>query len=512
MGQLVNIAGSPATKTNNAKTAHMALDPRDNVRVIPGSWQTGMGWEKKRPVLVGASNADPQATTQAGAAWLIPKVLTQFAPAMLGTAIFDVSVIALVFWAASGRAGLPISPLLLLFYLSVMLLLAVQEGVYARAREDSQPERAALVKAVLWTTLFTGLALKCASAAWSALFVLLWSCGNVFVLCGWRWVWQILRNRSEARAKRNVLVLGGAASSQGVIDALALDPATGTIEFLAEHHLREAYGAVMLQRLARQGCVDELIISTDDEDITQDAIHQARRSQLDVLVAPNLFGGRARGVESRGGVPLVKVHEQLLPEWGLALKRVLDVLCASAGLLILSLLFVTIATAIKIDSPGPVLYRSTRVGRKGRRFCCYKFRSMVVAADSEKEDLRLQNQRVGAFFKIEDDPRITRVGHFLRRYSLDELPQLWNVVVGEMSLVGPRPHPPDDVERYRVGDLRRLDVIPGITGLWQVTARRDPSFARCVALDVDYIRRWSIRLDFLILWKTLAAVLQGSGA
>jgi lipopolysaccharide/colanic/teichoic acid biosynthesis glycosyltransferase len=136
---------------------------------------------------------------------------------------------------------------------------------------------------------------------------------------------------------------------------------------------------------------------------------------------------------------------------------------------------------------------------------------MCVDADNLKEHLRAHNQRRGPFFKIVDDPRITRIGRFLRRYSLDEFPQLWNVVWGEMSLVGPRPHPIDDFERYDLGDLQRLDVPPGLTGLWQVTARRDPSFERGLALDLEYIRNWSLWGDFQILCKTVAVVFQGSG-
>ena len=136
---------------------------------------------------------------------------------------------------------------------------------------------------------------------------------------------------------------------------------------------------------------------------------------------------------------------------------------------------------------------------------------MIPEAAAAKEELRSCNEREGAFFKISNDPRVTRFGRFLRRYSLDELPQLWNVLRGEMSLVGPRPHPPDDVERYSVEHLQRLDFVPGITGLWQVTARRDRSFERSVTLDVDYIQNWSLALDLWILWKTIPAVFQGSG-
>ena len=195
----------------------------------------------------------------------------------------------------------------------------------------------------------------------------------------------------------------------------------------------------------------------------------------------------------------------------LFLKRLLDVLGASVTLALLLPALVLIGALIVFDSRGPILYCAQRVGRKARPFRCYKFRTMVADADELKEHLREINQRSGPFFKIHDDPRITRVGRFLRRYSLDELPQLWNVLSGEMSLVGPRPHPIDDFAGYETGHLARLDVTPGITGLWQVTARRDPSFERGMELDREYIRRWSLTLDFRIMLRTLVAVVRGGG-
>jgi lipopolysaccharide/colanic/teichoic acid biosynthesis glycosyltransferase len=184
----------------------------------------------------------------------------------------------------------------------------------------------------------------------------------------------------------------------------------------------------------------------------------------------------------------------------------------AAGLLLVAPLLGVIALAIKLDSPGRALYRAPRVGLKGKRFLCHKFRSMIANADDLKEQLRSRNQRRGATFKIVGDPRITRVGRLLRRYSLDELPQLWNVLRGEMSLVGPRPHPVEDFERYGLEDLQRLEITPGLTGLWQVTARHDPSFERNVALDREYIENWTFWSDFRILYKTVSVVLQGSGA
>jgi len=199
------------------------------------------------------------------------------------------------------------------------------------------------------------------------------------------------------------------------------------------------------------------------------------------------------------------------PAWSLAIKRFMDLVLGSVAILVILPLLCVVAIAIRLDSPGPVLYRSARVGRKGAVFTCYKFRTMRPHADAAKQELRSRNERQGAFFKIADDPRITRLGRWLRRYSLDELPQLWNVLRGDMSLVGPRPHPVDDVERYQVEDFQRLGFTPGITGLWQITARSDPSFQRCVALDVDYINRWNLLLDFSILARTLPVVLRGSG-
>jgi len=196
----------------------------------------------------------------------------------------------------------------------------------------------------------------------------------------------------------------------------------------------------------------------------------------------------------------------------LAAKRAMDLVLSAVALALLSPWLAIIGMVIRLDSVGPVLYRAPRVGKKGQRFLCYKFRTMVANADSLKEQLRARNERQGPFFKIADDPRVTRVGRVLRRYSLDELPQLWNVLRGEMSLVGPRPHPLDDFERYAPEDSLRLAVTPGVTGLWQVTARRDPSFQRNVQLDLQYIEHWSLAMDLQILCRTVPAVLRGTGA
>jgi exopolysaccharide biosynthesis polyprenyl glycosylphosphotransferase len=250
-----------------------------------------------------------------------------------------------------------------------------------------------------------------------------------------------------------------------------------------------------------------------DRGLARQVLNEARRLRLDVEIVPELFGCKPADavIERMGDVPLISVHAERLPAATLACKRLFDIVAAGFALVILLPLLMVIAVSIKLDSRGPVLYRAQRAGRKGMPFPCFKFRTMVSDADARKKLLRESNQRSGPFFKIADDPRITRAGRLLRRYSLDELPQLWNVLRGEMSLVGPRPHPLDDFAGYETEHLARLDMTPGITGLWQVTARRDPSFQRGMELDREYIRRWSLALDLQILLKTIFTVMQGEG-
>ena len=196
---------------------------------------------------------------------------------------------------------------------------------------------------------------------------------------------------------------------------------------------------------------------------------------------------------------------------GLILKRIVDISLSAIALLFLWPFLLLIAFAIKLESPGSIIYPSLRAGKSGRTFSCYKFRTMFDGADELKDSLRKFNERQDPFFKIADDPRVTRLGRFLRKYSLDELPQFWNVLKGDMSLVGPRPHPVDDYARYRPEDHRRLDVKPGITGLWQVMARTNPCFETCMTLDLEYMRNWNLLLDLKILMRTVPTVLSGDG-
>jgi lipopolysaccharide/colanic/teichoic acid biosynthesis glycosyltransferase len=189
----------------------------------------------------------------------------------------------------------------------------------------------------------------------------------------------------------------------------------------------------------------------------------------------------------------------------------MDVVLGSLALVAMSPLFLLVSLLIKLQSRGPVFYNSKRVGYKGMVFNCYKFRTMMQDADSMRGHYAHLNERHGILFKIAKDPRVTKIGAILRKYSVDELPQLWNVLCGEMSLVGPRPSIRSEVAQYKTAHLRRLDAVPGMTGLWQVEARRDPSFESYVRLDSEYVREWSIWLDLKIILRTANVVLKGTG-
>jgi exopolysaccharide biosynthesis polyprenyl glycosylphosphotransferase len=215
-----------------------------------------------------------------------------------------------------------------------------------------------------------------------------------------------------------------------------------------------------------------------------------------------------------GGLPATRFSPPLISGTDFLVKRGFDFLTAAIALLLTAPLYLTIALLIRLDSAGPIFYRQTRVGLRGREFKVWKFRTMVTNADQLQKDLESQNEmKDGIMFKMKDDPRITKLGTFLRRYSLDELPQLFNVLFGEMSLIGPRPFPLRDVEKFDDHHFIRHEVLPGITGLWQVSGRSEiTDFEEVVRLDTTYIENWSLWLDFQILLRTVKVVFQRRGA
>src|SRR2546426_292703 len=392
----------------------------------------------------------------------------------------------------------------------------------AEQHEAGKPNRAKvnpiiLGKVILWATVLLSAAVYQSEAH---LLAILWLAAplNLLGMFGWRTFirWRRAHAHVRGRGVRRVLIIGAGALGREVAAALESDDGRKVVGFLDENEPRG--GSILarlsdLSRIARSEFVDEIIVAFPGKsELKRRLIREARRQHLAVSIVPDYLDCESRNPEFEclSGLPLLTLHEdrRLLALYS---KRMVDVVLSSLGLLITAPLIALIALAIKLDSRGPVFYRAPRAGRKGENFACCKFRTMVVNADGWKERLRKNNEREGPTFKIAADPRVTRVGRFLRRYSLDELPQLCNVLRGEMSLVGPRPHTLDDFQRYHLDHLRRLDVTPGITGLWQVTARQDPSFQRNMALDVEYIEKWDFWMDLRILCRTVPAVLSGSG-
>ena len=237
-------------------------------------------------------------------------------------------------------------------------------------------------------------------------------------------------------------------------------------------------------------------------------------TDVDLLVAPAIadVAGPRTVVRDVADLALLHVGEPTFTGPQRVVKEVFDRASAAAALLVLSPLFALVALAVKVDSRGPVFYRQIRVGRDGRHFSMVKFRTMVVGADRLRAELEHRNEADGLLFKLRTDPRVTRTGRLLRRFSIDELPQLLNVLRGEMSMVGPRPPLPAEVDLYESHVNRRLLVKPGITGLWQVSGRSDLSWDEAVRLDLYYVDHWSPTMDLTIMAKTFSAVLRGSGA
>ncbi|ASR01951.1 sugar transferase [Gordonia rubripertincta] len=349
-----------------------------------------------------------------------------------------------------------------------------------------------------------------------------------------RWAWrQWLSNRRvKSKDLERVLVIGSQSSAVPLIERLFREPGLGF----------QVVGICLPARVGQKefvsvgdiqvpicGSFDDVCTSVVDSAATTVAVtsaealgHDAMQAlswdleglDVDMMVSPGVtdVAGPRVTVRPVAGLPLLHIDKPRYEGANRFRKAVVDRVGAGIILLILLPLFVVVAIAIKLDSKGPVFYRANRVGINNTPFSMWKFRSMVQGADSLKDSLRSLNEGYGVLFKMREDPRVTKVGAFIRRYSLDELPQLLNVVGGTMSLVGPRPPLPDEVKRYDGRVARRMLVKPGMTGLWQVSGRSDLPWEEAVRLDLSYVENWSIMQDALILWKTVRAVIAKDGA
>jgi len=336
------------------------------------------------------------------------------------------------------------------------------------------------------------------------------------------------RQRLAGRMCHRVLVVGGREQTVDVVHQLEDHRATGF----------SVVGACLTQpgdRLRKQdgitvwGSVSDLpeaiyrtgadtVIVTSGPGMTGNSLRRLAWSiedlDVDLVVAPHLADVAGTRIQMRpvANLPLLHVEEPVFDGWRRGVKRAFDIVVTLGIMLVALPVMAIVALAIRLDDGQPVVFRQARVGLRGQQFTVLKFRTMVVDAEQRLDELRAANEHDGVLFKIREDPRVTRVGRVLRKYSLDELPQLLNVLRGDMSLVGPRPPLQSEVDRYGYDARRRLLVKPGITGLWQVSGRSTLSWYDTVRLDLSYVENWSLSTDLMILLKTVRAVLRAHGA
>jgi exopolysaccharide biosynthesis polyprenyl glycosylphosphotransferase len=340
-----------------------------------------------------------------------------------------------------------------------------------------------------------------------------------------RILWRILQERRflSGQETRNVLIVGDGRIGQALRNHLKSLPHMGFrfVGFVTQHPDQgldnpEVIGDISnCMTLSRSLFVDEIYFSVPTErQKVISVVEEARTLGIEVRVVPDMYDGLAWNapVEYIGQFPTIALHSREFPTSAFLVKRVIDVAMSFTALVLLIPFLAITGLLIKLDSPGPIFYRAKRIGLKGRTFSCYKLRTMKQNADEMINELAHLNERDGILFKVSNDPRVTRIGAILRKYSLDELPQFFNVLIGDMSLVGPRPPLESEVQKYDISHLRRLDVLPGMTGLWQVQARQDPSFDSYISLDTAYVENWNLLLDARILVQTVGVVLSGTGS
>jgi exopolysaccharide biosynthesis polyprenyl glycosylphosphotransferase len=411
-------------------------------------------------------------------------------------------------------------------------------GLYASKRMSRRWEEARDIAAA--TTLGT-----CMIAA-SALLFRIWVVNRVFLLLFWVLTTSLVivsrtviraslaYARRHGRNTRNLLVIGTNARAVTLVEKIQSKPELGyrILGFAdeewagSEEFRKQGHSLVAdlegLPTYVRRNVVDEVVLALPIRSYhTVASVIASACEQQGIIVRfmPNIFDlkeAKHRTDELGHDEGLVSHDSTIADAWGLAIKRAIDIVVSTAAIVLLSPVIVLTALLVKLSSPGPIFFVQKRLGRNKRMFEIYKFRTMVVDAEKRLKDLEHKNEADGAVFKIKNDPRVTPLGRFLRKTSIDELPQLFNVLKGDMSLVGPRPLQVRDYELFETfcqdWQRRRFSVRPGITCLWQIKGRSSIPFEKWMELDLQYIRNWSLWLDLEILAKTVPAVLKGSGA
>ncbi len=333
--------------------------------------------------------------------------------------------------------------------------------------------------------------------------------------------------RRRGIGTRRVLLVGAGEVSRMIMRVLLAKPDLGfeAVGFLDDNPERgqrdvgsfPALGAIdNLSLVVIENQVDEVIVTLPWQYHRRIMVvlNECERLSVRARVVPDVLQLSLDkvDVEILDGIPILSTKNVSISGASYAIKRTLDLLITFVGLLIALPLMLIMAIAIKWDSPGPAIFVQERIGKDGATFHAYKFRSMIADAESQRLQLAELNEADGPLFKIKDDPRLTRTGRLLRRFSFDEIPQVFNVLLGDMSLVGPRPALPEEVDEYEPWHRKRLDVVPGMTGLWQVSGRSNLTFDEMALLDIYYVENWSPRLDISILLRTIPKVLSGEGA
>jgi exopolysaccharide biosynthesis polyprenyl glycosylphosphotransferase len=403
------------------------------------------------------------------------------------------------------------------------------ERVFWGTGENKRVARALSLGVMVFIVATYVMKLPGLSRAWT---LLAWGFGVVLVALGRSVVRAgVAAARRRGLLLRPTLIVGFNEEAADIVRALRAKPSSGLVPVgcLSSHHRHykaidrcAALGVPCLGsadeigRVLDENTIDTVLIASTalDHDVLARVIASLRGRDVDIQLSSGLLDVTTSRVLIRevSGIPLVTLRGVAFTPWRRFVKRTFDVVVGTLGLVVGMPLWLVIAALIKAASRGPVFYRQERVGRGGMPFLMYKFRSMTDGADSQLEHLSASNEATGPIFKMRDDPRVTRVGKWMRRFSVDEFPQLLNVLRGEMSLVGPRPPLPMETEKYTEQNWLRLEVLPGMTGLWQVSGRSGLSFDEMVRLDLFYIENWSVGFDMGLILRTLPAVLFARGA
>ncbi|MGI9534992.1 MAG: sugar transferase [Thermodesulfobacteriota bacterium] len=444
----------------------------------------------------------------------------RFAPQVFWEGVFNLNLVSYPYYSF-----VPKYIGFLILYMALVVLLFKNDNLYISPRGRFWVDEVILVfKSVSIASLLLMVVMYLSKEQVSRFVVLSSWILNIVAICGWRYAKYKFLERSieNGNGLKRVLIAGAGRAGRNLANILKNNSYLGmqVVGFIDDFKQDDDILGFTtdVEKIIQSKFIDEVFItSTNKRDVVKKITQQALNNRAGVKVIPDLFDGlvfknNSLSIGFFGNLPVMEIHQEPISIIGVFLKRTMDIFGGITMFLLSFPILIAVAIIIKIDSPnGPVFYKSRRVGMKGKIFNCYKFRTMTPNANDLKDQLRKVNERSGPFFKLKDDPRITKTGMFLRKYSLDELPQMFNVVKGDMSLVGPRPHPVDDFALYDIEHYRRLDVKPGITSLWAVEARNDPSFEKNMELDLYYIENWNIWLDLKIILKTFPAVFKGSG-